>query len=240
MGERRSERQSRAAGVADAGVPVYRLERRFVHVRLAAMMMAGAVLLAFPGVSMARSLRLLALGDSLTAGFGLPEKDSFTVRLEAALHADGVDVNVINAGVSGDTASDALERLDWALGDGADAAIVEVGANDMLRGVDPAATQRAIAAILLKLRDRGVKTLLAGMIAAPGLGHDYEARFNAIYPALAKEFGVPLYAFFLDGVAAQPALAQRDGLHPNAAGVDVIVSRILPSVKALLASVSPR
>lgn len=192
------------------------------------------------GAASARALRLLALGDSLTAGYMLPEKNAFPAVLEAALRAGGLDVEVINAGVSGDTASAALERLDWSLDGGADIAIVEVGANDMLRGVDPAVTRAAIAAILAKLKSKGVAPLLVGMVAAPGMGRDYETRFNAIYPDLARESGAPLYPFFLDGVAGERALSLADGLHPNAAGVRVIVERMMPAVRKLIAGVGPR
>jgi acyl-CoA thioesterase-1 len=185
-------------------------------------------------LALAKPARLLALGDSLTAGFMLPEKDGFPAALQHALRAEGVDIDVTNAGVSGDTSTAALDRLDWALEPGIGFAIVEVGANDMLRGVDTAITRKAISTILSKLKAKGIKPLLAGMIAAPGMGRDYEAKFNAIFPELAREFDVPLYPFFLDGVAGQPGLQLGDGMHPNAAGVRIIVERILPSVKALL------
>ncbi len=154
--------------------------------------------------------------------------------LEQRLRADGFDIAVSNAGVSGDTASDMLERLDWAMGEHTDFAIVEAGANDMLRGLDPALTKQAIAAILMGLRAKGVRPLLAGMVAAPGMGQPFEANFNAIYPALAAEFGVPLYPFFLDGVAGARGLTQSDGMHPNAAGERVVVERIAPAVEALI------
>jgi acyl-CoA thioesterase-1 len=184
--------------------------------------------------AMARPVRILALGDSLTAGYLLPEKDAFPVVLERALRAAGHDVEVVNAGVSGDTASAALERLDWALDADTGAAIVEVGANDMLRGVDPAITKQAIASILEKLKARGVQAMLAGMVAAPGMGADYEHKFNAIFPDLARQFDAPLYPFFLDGVAGNASLGLSDGLHPNAAGVRLMVERILPTVEILL------
>ncbi len=188
----------------------------------------------------ARPLRVLALGDSLTAGYMLAEKDAFPATLERTLRADGLDVEVVNAGVSGDTASAALDRLDWALGDPVDAAIVEVGANDMLRGVDPAITRAAIAAILEKLRAQRIPTLLAGMVAAPGLGRSYEAAFNAIYPELARQFDALLYPFFLDGVAGNAALQLADGMHPNAAGVRAIVEGIAPLARELVARAKPK
>jgi len=182
----------------------------------------------------AGTLRLLALGDSLTAGYLLPQADGFAPKLQRALKAAGLDVEVVNAGVSGDTASDALDRLDWALAEPFDAAIVEVGANDMLRGLDPTVTKAAISNILAKLKEKNVRVLLAGMVAAPGMGHAYEGEFNAIYPELARQFSVPRYAFFLQGVAGNAALELADHLHPNASGVAVIVEGILPSVVELL------
>ena len=194
--------------------------------------------MATAGGAAARPLRLLALGDSLTAGFGLPAKDAFTTLLEKRLRDDGLDVSVVNAGVSGDTATNALDRLDWAMGDGVDCAIVEVGANDMFRGVDPAVTKKAIADILAKLKEKRVAVLLAGMVAAPGVGHDYEARFNAIYPDLAKQFGLPLYPFFLEGIIQNADMIQKDGLHPNAKGEAALVDRIAGPVEALVKGVA--
>ncbi|MBY6264727.1 arylesterase [Azospirillum sp. 412522] len=182
----------------------------------------------------AQPVKLLALGDSLTAGYGLPEPQGFTRQLEKALAAKGYSVTVVNAGVSGDTTAGGRARLDWALADKPDAAIVELGANDMLRGLDPGQARANLDAILKTLKERRIPTLLAGMFASPSLGKPYTDQFNAIYPDLAKTYDVPLYPFFLDGVALQQALIQPDGLHPNAQGVAVIVERILPSVTALL------
>ncbi|MDR6291952.1 arylesterase [Inquilinus sp. 2KB_12] len=186
------------------------------------------------GQAQAEAIRILALGDSLTAGLGLSEADAFTTQLEAALKAQGYDVRVLNAGVSGDTTAGGLDRLDWALADKPDLALVELGANDMLRGVDPTAVRANLDKILARLGDAKIPTLLAGMLAAPNLGPAYGAAFDAIYPDLAKAHGVPLYPFFLDGVAAQAALNQADGMHPNAAGVKVIVDRITPAVVSLI------
>jgi acyl-CoA thioesterase-1 len=211
----------------------YGVPGRFVHAA-AALWLAVAT----AGGAAARPLRLLALGDSLTAGFGLPAKDAFTTLLEKRLRDDGLDVSVVNAGVSGDTATNALDRLDWAMGDGVDCAIVEVGANDMFRGVDPAVTKKAIADILAKLKEKRVAVLLAGMVAAPGVGHDYEARFNAIYPDLAKQFGLPLYPFFLEGIIQNADMIQKDGLHPNAKGEAALVDRIAGPVEALVKGVA--
>lgn len=183
----------------------------------------------------AAPFRLVALGDSLTAGYGLGPEAGFTVALQKALTAKGLDVVVVNAGVSGDTADGGLARLDWSLGEGADAVIVELGANDMLRGFDPSITRDALDNILSKLQAKNIPVLLAGMRAAPNLGPDYQKRFDAIYPELASAHKAMLYPFFLDGVAADPGLLQADGMHPNAAGVDVIVGRMLPSVERLIA-----
>ncbi len=185
----------------------------------------------------ARALQIVALGDSLTAGLGLPAGQSFVDLLQKALRAKGYDVAIENAGVSGDTAADGLARLDWAIPDGADAAIVELGANDMLRGLDPDATEKALGEILARLQARHIPTLLAGMRAAPNLGEEYQKRFDAIYPALAEKYAVILYPFFLDGIAADAKLNQKDGMHPTEAGVEVIVERMLPSVEALIAKV---
>ena len=176
----------------------------------------------------------MALGDSLTAGFGLPPGKAFPDQLQAALRAKGWDVKVINAGVSGDTAADGLARYEWAVPADADALIVELGANDMLRGIKPEATKATLAAILDKARAAHLPTLLAGMRAARNLGAEYDHEFDAIYPELAAAYGAALYPFFLDGVAAEPKLNQADGLHPNAEGVEVIVQKILPSVEALM------
>jgi acyl-CoA thioesterase-1 len=181
----------------------------------------------------------VALGDSLTAGYGLDAEASFPVRLEAALKARGHDVAVINAGVSGDTSRGGLERLDWAVPDGTDAVIVELGANDALRGIEPDVTRANLEGILERLAERDIAVLIAGMRAPPNLGEDYAAAFNAIYPDLARRFDVPLYPFFLEGVAAQGKLNQSDGMHPNEAGVEAIVERIIEPVEALIAAAGP-
>lgn len=177
---------------------------------------------------------LVLLGDSLTAGYGLPAEEAFPARLERALAGRDLDVEIRNAGVSGDTSAGGLARLDWAVAPDVDAVVVELGANDALRGVDPAETERNLDAILGWLKERGVDVLLAGMYAPPNLGADYVRRFNAIYPRLAEKHDVPLYPFFLEGVALDPALNQADRIHPNAAGVEIIVERIAPAVAALL------
>jgi acyl-CoA thioesterase-1 len=182
-------------------------------------------------------IHVVALGDSLTAGLGLALKEGFVPRLQAALAARGVIADIANAGVSGDTASDGLARLDWSVPQGTDAVIVELGANDMLRGIDPKVTRNALDNILARLAQRHIAVMLCGMRAAPNLGAEYDKAFDAIYPDLSANHGVLLYSFFLEGVAANPALIQSDGLHPNAAGVDVIVGRILPKIEELIAQV---
>jgi acyl-CoA thioesterase-1 len=184
-----------------------------------------------------RPVNIVVLGDSLSAGFGLPGEAAFPAKLAVALKAKGIAASVNNAGVSGDTASGGLERLDWSVPDGTDAVIVELGANDMLRGVEPAVTRNALDAIIARLKARNIAVLLCGMQAPPNMGADYARAFNAIYPALASTHQVVFYPFFLDGVAAVTTLNQRDGMHPNAAGVDAIVARILPKVEELVARV---
>jgi acyl-CoA thioesterase-1 len=184
-----------------------------------------------------KPVKIVVLGDSLTAGYGLPVQSAFPTKLAAALKAKGVAVEIANAGVSGDTASGGLARLDWSVPDGTDAVIVELGANDALRGIDPKITKTALDSILSKLKARHIAVLLAGMLAPPNMGVEYGRDFNAIYPALAKTYDAIYYPFFLDGVAANPKLDQADGMHPNAQGVDVIVARIMPKVEELIARV---
>lgn len=180
-------------------------------------------------------IKLIAFGDSLSAGFQLPAEAAFPAVLETLLRKDGYDVAIVNAGVSGDTASGGLARLDWTLAEGADGLILELGANDMLRGIDPDVTKAALDGILAELKARDIKVLIAGMQATPSLGKEYKTRFDAIFPNLAAKHGAPLYPFFLDGVAGDPKLRLADGLHPNAAGVERIAQGILPTVRAFLA-----
>jgi acyl-CoA thioesterase-1 len=184
-----------------------------------------------------RPVNIVVLGDSLSAGLGLPAEATFPAKLARALKAKGVAANVVNAGVSGDTASGGLGRLDWSVPQATDAVILELGANDALRGLDPKLTKSALDAILTKLAARHIAVLLAGMKAPRNLGADYTREFDAIYPALASRHRVVFYPFFLDGVAADAKLNQHDGMHPNAAGVDVIVERMLPKVEQLIAAV---
>src|SRR5262245_37386296 len=196
-----------------------------------------ALVLTLPAAAAEQPVRIVALGDSLTAGFGLPADAAFPAKLQKALRARGVAVDVANAGVSGDTASRALGRLDWAVPAGTDAVIVELGANDMLMGLDPKVTRKALTEIVRRLGERRLPILLAGMRAAPNLGGEYVHAFEAIYRDLAAEHGALLYPFFLDGVALDAKLNQRDGIHPTAAAVDIIVVRILPKVEELVARV---
>lgn len=202
---------------------------------------SAALAAAVPASAQAqRPVTIVALGDSLTAGYQLPPADAFPVKLQAALRAKGVAVTVENAGVSGDTSSGGLERLDWAVGDGVDAVILELGANDALRGIDPAITRRNIEAIIVKLKERNIPILLSGMIAPPNMGSGYGTAFNPIFPELAAKHGLLFDPFFLEGVAAERDLNLADGMHPNGRGVDVIVRRILPKVEELIAQVRSR
>jgi acyl-CoA thioesterase-1 len=185
----------------------------------------------------AETFTIVGFGDSLMAGFGLGPGEGFTDRLQAALRAKGHDVTVANAGVSGDTSSGGLSRLDWSVPDGTRLVILELGANDMLRGVSPDIAEKNLDEMLAKLKARKIAVLLAGMRAAPNLGADYQTAFDAIYPKLAAKYDVPLYPFFLDGVAGESGFQLEDGLHPNAKGVDRMVERILPTVEKAIAAV---
>jgi acyl-CoA thioesterase-1 len=185
-------------------------------------------------------IRLVALGDSLMAGYELPQTAAFPVVLEKALRARGHNVEVANAGVSGDTTSGGLERLDWSVPEGTDGVILELGANDMLRGIDPRIPRRALEAIVARLKERGIPVMLAGMYASRNLGPDYVTKFDSIYPDIAKEHDLVLYPFFLEGVAGERALNLPDGMHPTQKGVEMIVERIVPTVETFLARLGPR
>jgi len=212
--------------------PFYRLVQMVVVV---ALFNAGGL----AGSAAAKdAIKLVAFGDSLTAGFGVALRDAFPAQLQAALNARGHKVEVVNAGVSGDTASAGLERFDWAVPDDADAVILELGANDALRGIDVAATTKSMDAIMGRLAARKLPVLVAGMRAPKNWGDSYAAQFDAIFPALATKYDALLYPFFLDGVVMDPALNQGDGIHPTAPGIKVIVARILPSVEALIGRVA--
>ena len=201
---------------------------------LAAAFLALSALIAQAPAATAKPLKLLTFGDSLIHGYGLAGGDTFPEQLESALRARGYAVQVLNGGNSGDTTAAGLARLDWALADRPDAVLIELGANDGLRGIDPKSTYQNLDAILARLAAEGLPVLLAGMLAPRNLGVDYAEAFDAVFPALAEKHGVAFYPFFLDGVAVQPALNQADGIHPNRAGVAVIVERILPQVEALI------
>jgi len=180
-------------------------------------------------------VKIVVLGDSLSAGLGLPAEAAFPAKLAVALKAKGIAVTVANAGVSGDTASGGLGRLDWSVPEGTEAVILELGANDALRGLDPKLTKAALDTTLSKLKERRIAVLLAGMLAPRNMGAEYVRSFDAIFPALASIHDVVLYPFFLEGVAGDAKLNQPDGLHPTAAGIDIIVARILPKVEELIA-----
>ncbi len=200
--------------------------------RLLAVFFALAVAAAgLAGAAQAEPYRIVGFGDSLMAGYQLGPGEGFPDRLQAALRAKGRDVEVTGAGVSGDTSSGGLARLDWSVPDGTDLVILELGANDMLRGIMPELTEKNLDAMLSRLKERKIGVLLAGMKAAPNLGADYAAAFDGIYPRLAEKYGVPLYPFFLDGVAGDLKLLQSDGMHPTAEGVAVMVERMLPAVE---------
>ena len=198
--------------------------------------MSGMLLGMTAGLScaIAKPTEFLVFGDSIAAGFGLPQQEAFPARLEAKLRADGLSVHVINAGVSGDTTADGLARLDWSLAEKPDLVILELGANDALRGLDPAAVRANLDKLIGKIEASGAKLLLTGMQAPANWGEQYQQAFNGIYPELAEAHGIPLYPFVLDGVALDPKLNQPDGLHPNERGVAIIVEHIAPYVARLM------
>jgi len=194
----------------------------------------GLVCAAAPA-SAERLLKIVAFGDSLTAGYGVPAGDAFPVKLQQALAAKGIKVDIVNAGVSGDTTSGGLARLDWSVPADTDAVILELGANDAMRGIDLAVTRKALEEMLQRLKQRGIPVLLCGMYAPPNMGEEFVQAYRDMYPALAQRYGAILYPFFLDQVAAKPELNQPDGIHPNPKGVDRIVEDILPKVEELIA-----
>jgi acyl-CoA thioesterase-1 len=206
--------------------------RTFAWILLGAGIAMGA-----PAQAADSPSRIVVLGDSLSAGLGLPAAAAFPAQLEKALKDKGLNAAIDNAGVSGDTASGGLDRLDWSVPVGTQGVILELGANDALRGIDPKVTRAALEDILKRLKARHVAVLLCGMVAPPNYGADYAAQFNTIFPDLAKKYDVPLYPFFLDGVAANTKLNQADGMHPTAAGVAIIVEHILPAVEAFLGAI---
>jgi acyl-CoA thioesterase I len=212
---------------------------------IAKMVMAfgGAALwfaaLTSPGQAQA-PVKIVALGDSLTAGFGLRPAAAFPARLQAALAAKGIMAEIVNAGASGDTASGGLSRLDWSVPEGTEAVILELGANDALRGSDPNVTRQALDAILRRLKERRIEVLFAGMRAPRNMGADYVAAFDRIFPELAAAHDVMFYPFFLEGVARESTLNQQDGIHPTVRGIDIIVERILPKAEELIARVKAK
>lgn len=201
-----------------------------------AMLVIAPLLATVSSANAADSQSIVAFGDSLTAGYGLPAEAAFTTQLDASLKQMGLDVEVVNAGVSGDTTKAGLARVDWSVPDGTSLVILELGANDALRGISPVETRANLGAMISKLKSRNIPVLLAGMLAPPNMGAGYERAFNAIYPELAKQHNVPLYPFFLQGVASIEKLNQADGIHPNAEGTMVIVKQLAPVVAKLLRS----
>src|SRR4051812_24547150 len=228
----------RSYGTSAAAVEGRLASYTHIIVLILALLMTATARAQAPAVRSAKPVKIVVLGDSLSAGLGLPGPAAFPARLQKSLESKGITVDMVNAGVSGDTASGGRDRLDWSIPEGTELVIVELGANDALRGTDPAVTRAALSDILTPLKARKIAVLLCGMVAPPNYGSDYANRFNAIYPDLAKAFDVPLYPFFLDGVAAEKKLNQADGIHPTAEGVDRIVKNILPSVEALLGTIS--
>lgn len=198
----------------------------------------------FAGLSSAKAqekaINLVGFGDSLMAGYQLAPSESYTAQLEAALKAKGHNVIIANAGVSGDTTSGGLSRIDWSVPDGTDGVILELGANDALRGIAPEQSEKNLDAMLLRLKERGIPVMLAGILAPPNMGGDYAEKFNPIYKRLADKYSVPLYPFFLDGVTTVPGMQLEDGMHPNAKGVAVMAERSLPMVEAFLGEIRSR
>jgi acyl-CoA thioesterase-1 len=236
------EGEMRVSMVRSYGNSAGAVERRyglFMHI---AVLMLALMTAGFPALAQAQAsakpIKLVVLGDSLSAGLGLPAQDAFPAKLQKALQAKGIVLDITNAGVSGDTSSGGRDRLDWSVPDGTEGVIVELGANDALRGIDPGLTRAALTDIVQRLKTHKIPVMLCGMLAPPNFGADYAARFNSIYPDLAKQFDVPLYPFFLDGVAADAKLNQADGIHPTAEGVDIIVNNMLPTVEAFLRTIN--
>ncbi|ACS58295.1 arylesterase [Rhizobium leguminosarum] len=197
-----------------------------------------AVALILATAADARTINLVGFGDSLMAGYQLPPGDGFPEKLQAALKAKGLDVAIANAGVSGDTTTGGLARIDWSVPDGTDGVILELGANDALRGIPPEESAKNLDQMITRLKERGIAVLLAGIIAPPNMGADYAARFNPIYQKLSEKHGLPLYAFFLDGVALEAGLKLDDGMHPNTKGVDVMVEKMEPAVTNFVETIS--
>ncbi|WP_028746403.1 arylesterase [Rhizobium mesoamericanum] len=194
--------------------------------------------LTFAVAANARTINLVGFGDSLMAGYQLPPGDGFPEKLQAALKAKGVDISIANAGVSGDTTTGGLARIDWSVPDSTDGVILELGANDALRGIPPEESEKNLERMIARLKERGIAVLLVGMRAPPNMGGDYAARFNPIYQKLAQKHGVALYPFFLDGVALEAGLKLEDGMHPNSKGVDMMVEKMEPAITQFLGTIS--
>jgi acyl-CoA thioesterase-1 len=201
------------------------------------IVMSGLSLAAMPAFAQERTLQLVGFGDSLMAGYQLAPTESYTAQLEAALKAKGQNVVVANAGVSGDTTTGGLSRIDWSVPDGTDGVILELGANDALRGIAPEQSEKNLDAMITRLKDRGIAVFLAGMLAPPNMGGDYAERFNPIYQRLAQKYDVPLYPFFLDGVATVSGVQLADGMHPNPKGVAIMVDKSLPAIQTFLGDI---
>jgi acyl-CoA thioesterase-1 len=204
------------------------------------IVMSALAFAPLPAGAQDRTLQLVGFGDSLMAGYQLAPTDSYTAQLEAALKEKGHNVTVTNAGVSGDTTTGGLSRIDWSVPDGTDGVILELGANDALRGISPEQTEKNLDTMIGRLKERGIRVLLMGMLAPPNMGGDYADRFNPIYERLAKKHGVPLYPFFLDGVASVSELQLTDGMHPNPKGVATMVERSMPAVESFLGDILNR
>ncbi len=224
--------RSRSYGMPLRMVQLFRLRKRITIVFTAVLLLA-----AIPQCLADQTVRMVAFGDSLVSGYGLPANDAFSAQLEAALQGKGLNVAVVNAGVSGDTSTGGLGRLDWSIPEGTDAVIMVLGANDALRGIDPKVTRNALTTIVARLKARKIEILLCGMLAPRNMGQNYAAAYDAIFTDLAKDNGLLFYPFFLDGIAFDPKFTLSDGIHPNAAGIAEIVARILPKTGELLARV---
>ena len=211
-----------------------------LHFVVMSVIISALGLRALPAVAQDRPLQLVGFGDSLMAGYQLAPTESYTAQLEAALKAKGVAVTIANAGVSGDTSTGGLSRIDWSVPDGTDGVILELGANDALRGISPEQTEKSLDTTIARLKERGIPILLMGMLAPPNMGPEYAARFNPIYKRLADKHGVALYPFFLDGVASVSSLQLSDGMHPNPQGVAMMVERSLPAVESFLGDIQKR
>jgi acyl-CoA thioesterase-1 len=211
---------------------------RFKAVAAQFIVICSALLSATVVQAQGRTLQLVGFGDSLMAGYQLPPTDSYTAQLETALKAKGVDVTITNAGVSGDTSSGGLARAEWSVPDGTDGVILELGANDALRGISPDDTEKNLDTMITGFKTRNIPVLLVGIMAPPNMGDDYAQKFNAIYPRLAEKHGLPLYPFFLDGVVLDESLQLEDRMHPNTKGIGVMVDKSMPTVTAFINGIS--